>query len=102
MELQETEQFVASVPWRWHWRRDHQYALRYQVDGPTFDAFVALIQSRGYRGRYHHAVYRYLRLGEWIYWSVSGPGEAPALNRCTVEDRQHEPLEEQLPLEENR
>ena len=121
MTIREAEDFVASVPWRpvkmvpvghglteeeainrWgeyrHTTPDpHEYVIRgwREIDADSFDAFVRLINSEGYRATYR-APYRpdyemrnhYLEIGGWCYWFIY----PDMLNRERAEHRKHKPI----------
>jgi hypothetical protein len=111
MLIGEAEQFVNQLPWRWV-RKDsgaepHQYVIRtwVEVDENQFWEFIRLVERDGYLARYvrpyapdRPMVNSYLVIGAHVHWAIP-PNQ---LCRTRVEDRQHEPLPEQLRLEEEQ
>jgi hypothetical protein len=101
------EGFIASVPWRavrmvevgdtGKTPDPHEYVIREwrEGDAATFDAFVRLIRSDGYRAEYT-APYRpdyvmknhYLEIDSWCYWFIY----PNMLNRERAEHRKHRPI----------
>ena len=107
MTRREADDFIASVPWRavkmvavgdtGRTPDPHEYVIKdwREVDAGSFDAFVRLIRTDGYRAEYR-APYRpdyvmtnhYLELNGWCCWFI-GPN---MLNRERAADRKHRPL----------
>jgi hypothetical protein len=112
--LDAARSFIAGLPWRWVQARPagplnkppepHQYVIEMwdEVDRIEFARFVATIRRFGYRGRYlipytgRTMVGRYLVVDDHVYWSV--PNQ---LCRTLVENRQHEPLDDDAITEED-
>ena len=68
--------FIESADWRFaatmaadpHW-----YVLERDCDGAVFDALAARIE-RGEVGHYQGHAYRYLTLGDCVYWVMPSRG----------------------------
>jgi hypothetical protein len=80
--------------------KPHEYVVEAQhSDDPDFAAFGALIESEGYVARFEGASYRYLRVGDHVYWasrSLWTPGRN--LNRRPWADVAGNPAHEQAAL----
>jgi hypothetical protein len=80
----------------------HEYAPQSKHEGDDdFRRFAELIESEGYVARFEGSRYRYLCVGDWLYWvsrSLYAPGQN--LNRRPVADVEGQPEHEQarLPL----
>src|SRR5262245_32870758 len=46
----------------------HEYILETKTGGSEFDQLVALIREHGDTGRYKGSSYRYVTIGDWVYW----------------------------------
>lgn len=116
MTIEELRRFISSAPFRHvkdatHGNPDskmdpHEYIIGNwnNVDSDALRRFTYTIRVRGYRGRYRarysgrDQINHYLIVDEHVYWFI------PPMQLCRtkVEYRQHEPVEEQLTIEEAR
>jgi hypothetical protein len=85
---------VEHVP---NWRHEYTVETWYADDRPEdFRAFVELIEAEGYVARFEGIRYRYLRVGDFLYWpsrSLWSPGQN--LNRRPFSDVEGQPEHEQ-------
>ena len=90
--------FASSVADRESWQ--HWYVVESQhADDPDFRRFAELIEAQGYRARFEGATYRYLRVGDFLYWtsrSLWTPGQN--INRRPVAEVEGQPEHEQATL----
>ena len=56
--------FARTVP-----DKPHEYAVEAKENDPDFRAFADLIAAEGYNARFEGIRYRYLRVGDFLYWS---------------------------------
>jgi hypothetical protein len=85
--------FATSVADRPNWQ--HEYAVEAIEADPDFRRFAELIEAEGYVARFENTRYRYLRVGEWVYWtsrSLWTPGQN--INRRPWADLQGQPEHE--------
>lgn len=69
--------FIESADWRFATTmatNEHWYVLERDCGGAVFDALAARIE-RGEIGRYKGHAYRYLTLGECVYWVMPSRGD---------------------------
>jgi hypothetical protein len=84
--------FAATVP-----EKRHEYVVEaHYPDDPDFRTFAETIEREGYVARFEGTSYRYLRVGDYVYWpsrSLWTPGQN--LNRRPWADVQGQPEHEQ-------
>ena len=111
MSLREAQAFIASLPWRAVKQvtytdtpvraqpDPHEYIIKDwdEVEERSFDGFVRLIKSEGYRATYrapyrpdHVMTNQYLEIDGWCYWFIY----PKMLNRERAEHRKHMPIPE--------
>jgi hypothetical protein len=82
------EAFVEKAPWRFARTmpdEPHEYTLRGETPDDDFDAFVLLLQRRGFPGTYRGRDYTYLNISGWRYWTMGEPVEKTTLiNRARL------------------
>jgi hypothetical protein len=87
--------FAQSVADKPNWQ--HEYAVEEKhEDDLDFRRFAEMIESEGYVARFEGTRYRYLRVGDFVYWtsrSLWSPGQN--LNRRPVADVEGQPEHEQ-------
>jgi hypothetical protein len=79
--------------------KPHEYAVEAKENDPDFQRFADLIAAEGYDARFEGIRYRYLRVGDFLYWSSRSlwtPGQN--LNRRPLADVEGQPEHEQATL----
>ena len=75
--------FIARVEWTFAKTmpdNPHWYIVERKIGGPTFDAFVALIQKGSVR-RYRGHDYRSLTVDDYDYWLMASSDSGWIINR---------------------
>jgi len=107
MTLDEAREFVAQVQWTFAKSvpdHPHSYLVRAKLEPElqaAFDAYVELIETYGYKGRFGRQTWTYFDLDGWAFWPSQSWFGADAGKPATMLNRRRldQPVDGQLNLD---